>query len=85
MNKADGTSARERIGEVNCLAIQVYVLTHAVRALAQTHPDPTRFQLEFDRSMATMQVQSEFAGNLDHQLVVRDFVETVLFPPLPAG
>ena len=83
MKHNDAAAARERIGPEATLTIQLSALTNVVRAMMLTHPEPDRLQAVFDHLTAAMQAQAGYMAERDHQTVLRDFVETVLFPQPP--
>jgi hypothetical protein len=72
--------ARTRLGATAMLAIQMYGLTAAVRALLATHPQPEKARAVFDQLLGQMLAHPGFLVDQDQGIVLRDFAATLFQP-----
>ena len=78
----EAVAARERLDAVEVVAIQLYGLTQAVRALLGTHPEPDRARTVFDQLLGQMLAHPAFLGETDKAIVLKDFSATLFQPPV---
>ena len=74
--------ARNRLGVEVTLAIQMYGLTAAVRALLAEHPQPEKARAVFDQLLGQMLAHPSFLADKDQGIVLRDFAATLFQPPV---
>jgi hypothetical protein len=78
----DAQTARDRLGATLVLSTHLYVLTAAVRAMIAAHPDPEGFRRAFDQLVVQMQTHQAFLLEPDQAVVLKDFVQVLLQPPV---
>ena len=73
-------AARTRLGATLTIAVQMYGLTAAVRALLQSHPEPEKVRALFDQLLGQMLAHPGFLADPDQGVVLRDMTATLFQP-----
>jgi hypothetical protein len=78
----EAKKARDSLDPTELLALHLYALTAAVRAILAIHSDPPRVRAVFDQLIAQMQAHPAYMASPAKTIVLRDFVATLFQPPV---